>query len=299
MSEDNPDSKSADSDQTPLPPLIVETNTHKQIQAPQRRNQDAETERKKSLRRSWRSSSPITKLTVIFTGVIAVATVLYCLFSGWQLYEIHSGSKDTHELALAAKQQAVAMDTSNSRAKLALDASIEASRMDQRAWVEVEPIKAIFIAPADDKFGATFKFQIYPRNVGRTAAYDIVVRAENAGSSGEFGHNLRGITMTQDRLFKDAATGARITDPPPNPIPKVLAPGTVSPVPFTLAGQEPKRFDTGTVLYEYLIGRIDYTDIFRVNHWMRFCFILINGRGELSSCEVGNDEDRNPEKPPN
>ena len=78
---------------------------------------DATVDHKKSLRRSWRSASPVTKLTVIFTGVIAVATVMYCGFSGWQLYEIHAGSKDTHDLAIAAGKEAEASKAIADQAK--------------------------------------------------------------------------------------------------------------------------------------------------------------------------------------
>jgi hypothetical protein len=63
----------------------------------------------KSYRRSWRSASPLTKLQLLLTGVIAIATVLYCGFSGWQLYVIHSGGEDTRKLAQAAKEQANTM----------------------------------------------------------------------------------------------------------------------------------------------------------------------------------------------
>jgi hypothetical protein len=30
---------------------------------------------------------------------------------------------------------------------------------------------------------------------------------------------------------------------------------------------------------------------------MKFCFIVVNSRGELWNCHEGNDEDRNPEIP--
>jgi hypothetical protein len=35
-----------------------------------------------------------------------LATVVYSVFAGWQLHEIHSGAKDTHDLAVAAGKQA-------------------------------------------------------------------------------------------------------------------------------------------------------------------------------------------------
>ncbi len=45
-----------------------------------------EQEQKKSLRRSWKSSGPIAKLGVVFAGIAAVATVIYALITGSQLF---------------------------------------------------------------------------------------------------------------------------------------------------------------------------------------------------------------------
>lgn len=59
-----------------------------------------------ALRQKWHAVSINNKLIVIFAGLTAIATILYSGFAGWQLYEIHSGSKDTHALAEAAKSQA-------------------------------------------------------------------------------------------------------------------------------------------------------------------------------------------------
>jgi hypothetical protein len=80
-------------------------------------------------------------------------------------------------------------------------------------------------------------------------------------------------------------------------VPKTLAPGMVSSVPFPLNGQEPQVFPNGDIV-SYLIGRIDYVDEFKVPHWMKFCFYVGNARGEIWNCQEGNDEDNNPEIPP-
>lgn len=72
-----------------------------------------EQEHKKSWRRSWRTSGPVAKLTVVFSGIAAGATVIYAIaaifqfiaMSG-QLTEIKKGGADTHDLAVAAKKQA-------------------------------------------------------------------------------------------------------------------------------------------------------------------------------------------------
>jgi hypothetical protein len=81
-----------------------QTNT----QAPQ----DSD-EHKKSLKRSWKSSGPVAKLTVVFAGIAALSTTIYAIVAGGQLlvmrgqlHEIRAGSTDTHELAVQAKNQA-------------------------------------------------------------------------------------------------------------------------------------------------------------------------------------------------
>jgi hypothetical protein len=38
-----------------------------------------------------------------------IATLIYSVFAGWQLYEIHTGARDTHSLAIAAGKQADTM----------------------------------------------------------------------------------------------------------------------------------------------------------------------------------------------
>ena len=45
----------------------------------------AETEEKKSLKRSWKTSGPVAKLTCVFSGIAAVSTFVYALFAIPQL----------------------------------------------------------------------------------------------------------------------------------------------------------------------------------------------------------------------
>ena len=83
---------------------IVKTESDQSKRTAKRKADDPD--RKKSYRRSWRSASPLTKLMIYFTGLIAVATALYMIFSGWQLYEIRSGGDETRKLAQAARDSA-------------------------------------------------------------------------------------------------------------------------------------------------------------------------------------------------
>src|SRR6266566_9546589 len=42
-------------------------------------------EHKKSLKRSWKSSGPVAKLTVVFAGIAALSTTIYAIVAGGQL----------------------------------------------------------------------------------------------------------------------------------------------------------------------------------------------------------------------
>jgi hypothetical protein len=174
-------------------------------------------------------------------------------------------------------------------ARSTLAKSIEQFRIDERAWIEIEHIKPILFMPRDNKFGAKFVYELYPKNVGKTVARDIILRAAYPASGFSLGDDAAQIGRAQESLLHEYFGDN-------NRMPKVLAPGTNSAVPFRANGQEPIIFNKGA-WYSFLIGRIDYTDAFLTKHWMKFCFIVVNSRGELWNCHEGNDEDRNPEIP--
>lgn len=111
------------------------------------------------------------------------------------------------------------------------------------------------------------------------------------------GDNVEALNWEQEKLLLGKVPTAS-TIPIDNPVPKVLGPNTISAVPVILYGQEPQRFPKGDWV-SYLIGRIDYTDEFGVPHWLKFCYFVVNAKGDLWNCKEGNEEDRNPENPPN
>jgi hypothetical protein len=57
-------------------------------------------------RAKWAKIEIHDRTQVRLSYVIAISTALYTIFAGWTLHEIHSGSADTHNLALAAKDSA-------------------------------------------------------------------------------------------------------------------------------------------------------------------------------------------------
>jgi hypothetical protein len=188
-----------------------------------------------------------------------------------------------------------AMIEQNKIATIALNQSTQSFRLDERAWVEIEPIKPVLVAPADSKFSATFTCDIYPKNVGKTVAKDIVVKASDFGGREP---TIEEMNNMQDKLLLDKFTEMGTGKPvviPRNPVPKTLAPNSSSPVPFRLTCQAPQIFSNGTQALHLMVGRIDYCDQFQIRHWNKFCFYVVNGRGEVWACKEGNDEDRNPE----
>lgn len=184
-------------------------------------------------------------------------------------------------------------------ANATLTQSIKSFRIDERAWIELEPIHGAMFSARTEKIGADFAYPIYIKNFGKTVARDVTLRASRNGtqSSITMGDSAEQIAWEQDKLLLGKVpTAADI--PIVISVRRVLAPNTTTPVPAILHGQEPQYF-TNTEWVSYIIGRVDYTDSFGVPHWVKFCFFVANPRGELRNCKEGNDEDRNPEMPPN
>jgi hypothetical protein len=172
-----------------------------------------------------------------------------------------------------------------------LNKSIEQFRIDERAWIEIDRIEKITIGPV-------YRYRLYPKNVGKTAAHGIAVNAAR-GMQGSIHleSDAEGMRRTQDKILLDRTPTGLPKDAVDNPVSRVLAPGTTAVVPFVMDGQRPQIFAKDERV-SYLIGRIDYADGFGTQHWMKFCFYVGEGNGQLWNCHEGNDEDRNPEIQP-
>jgi hypothetical protein len=138
--------------------------------------------------------------TATATVWIAAFTVVMAFVGLGTLYEIVEGGSDTHDLAVAAKDQAgkmknmsdaadkirqaaegmvaqeqriadnanAALDANNRQSKAALDASVAASRVDQRAWMDMI-INVPQNLSADQPFSTTAEM----KNLGKTPAKNI------------------------------------------------------------------------------------------------------------------------------
>lgn len=197
-------------------------------------------------------------------------------------------------VAVAALWSALVFQGQLSEMRKQSSRNLESFRIDERAWVEFGKID-ITTFPPSPPFGTTFKFSIYLRNVGKTVAKGVRTHIDNIFTWNGFGEKRKAVRMFQDQLFKDSKTGKRSIEPN-KPAPHVIAPDALSPVPVYSGGQAPKRYKGG-FMYTYVLGRIDYTDVFGVNHWKRFCFTVTDDHGSLGYCEYGNEEDDNAEGP--
>jgi hypothetical protein len=158
---------------------------------------------------------------------------------------------------------------------------------EDRAWLEIGHIDEVIASP-DQPSSRHFQYGIYPRNVGKSVANDVLVLALEATDGASFMSNRQSIKAHQDQLF--FASGAnKPSQGQPGTV--SLAPGEQAVVGGFAGGAEPKRLADGFVVYSYILGRIDYIDVFGIPHWTHFCFYVLNAKGELGSCAYGNDKD--------
>jgi hypothetical protein len=235
-------------------------------------------------------------VNVFLTAVIAATGVV-------GIFLVIQGSSDTARIRDAAEQQASAARSFAESAKktnegignAVLELGQQADdaenffRTDERAWIEIEPMKTP---------GIPNHYDLYPKNVGKTAARGIVVHANDTfqiSSMIGMSQNVSGIHNMLDRgpLLEDKG---KKNGPPEtmSPIPEALGPGVTSPVPIRCAAQLPTGSSRNPMV-GYVIGRIDYRDEFQVKHWRKFCFYVGDASGDLATCKAGNDEDHNPE----
>lgn len=241
----------------------------------------------------WRrdpDSNPAEWVTVGLTAVLALVGYLQ-----WRVYTqqrdiMNSSGQQTQQLIDAAKIQAGAAqkiaDASDRNAaaaesfstsakeireqtekatlelrrsandsEQALQASIDASRLDQRAWVGITKQ-----AVNETIFDAEIT------NIGKTPAFNV------ATSIG---------TETISAEHEDRALKVRVNK-------GTLVPTATSHVTTDLRGQMAKR---GTVR---VVGCIAYDDVFRRHHWTKYCLDAARGEKGLKAfdfCSSGNETD--------
>lgn len=235
-------------------------------------------------------------LIVLLTAVIAATSYL-------QWHEIRSGSTDTHTLAQAADTQAkkmadmstaadkirqaadnmviqdqriadnarTAMDGSNKQSKTALDATIAASTLDQRAWIGVGAFRVVQF----DKDG--FKVDIEIRNSGKTPALDV-------SETMNYGWNFSLESGPQENWFVNLPLAPAEAIPPGGShiLHMIIGSDGIGPAYESIKSKAYRA---------YVFGRIKYTDISRMVGGMTdFCLFMSDpDKLDLSFCRTHND----------
>jgi hypothetical protein len=115
---------------------------------------------------SDRSIAKSTGVIAVLTGVLAIMALISAIITGFQWYELHSGSVDTHALAIAAESQAKAVAD---QARL--------TQQQLRAWAFVSDLR-IFDSIRYEKTGyAHATVEIEVKNTGHLPAFNAFTRA--------------------------------------------------------------------------------------------------------------------------
>lgn len=182
----------------------------------------------------------------------------------------------------------------------------KAFRIDARPWVHIGKIEADLIPPSkNDTSPRLFAFRLFLENAGKSGAYDIVVRS----STVRFGGGWNNPALIDDymrRTFEGGTVdslGQPLHPIAPNEIvPRYLPPETTAIAPYIGSAEEPQLNPdlpsieiNGAKLtrdsVSAIAGRITYTDIFKVQHWSNYCFMVVKD-GKTIPCFAGNDTDR-------
>lgn len=236
------------------------------------------------------------KVAVLMSGLAAI-------FVSAQWYEMHTGARDTHDLAIAAKAQAekaetisdsiqravTAMETGNRQAKegidrtlaqskSALDASLTTSRLDQRAWVGWKYIHVDAL-----EVGKTVVVDVALVNSGKTLARTVK------------GYSVLALAPTMEL--------SEFLEPPPEPsqtigpfwpelVYTVSASGTA-----TSNGHQFSLVKTGLdainsrALFLFVYGKYTYKDVFNWPHLTTFCARYSPASKKFEGCEKYNFAD--------
>jgi len=204
-------------------------------------------------------------IVAIFTIAIAVVGYWQWEAISGQLEEMKKGGKDTHELAVQAKNQA-------DRTKELATLSEKSLRIDERAWISygIETWQFGGIPPVDQPF----IIRITLRNTGKTPARDVRTCPRVAAGSKSVTPNFKCEKYVfSGTLFPQAGTFSDII------------------VTNKFAKEDrDKILDGSHIVWAY--GRVTYRDVFDVPHWFTFCYRLLPGGGYMV-CDQYHDIDPN------
>lgn len=194
-------------------------------------------------------------------------------------------------------------------------------RVDERAWIALEPVAPPTIESIDKIVGddlrllplqlrdsERFSTNVNLQNVGKTIATRVKLDVGLFCRGLSFDMGNAAITSIQDELAKGLLPPMWCPDKngeiysPKNPTPianideTVMAPNSrMSTRVVHVASKKAQLLDYSHHAL-FLIGNVNYCDEFEIHHWFRFCYSIIGRDQEpLRMCAYGNNADNEPE----
>ena len=285
MNEEQPTYKKQGCDDEPTSERIMEESS---------RERDSNQEKKptKSLLKQWCDLEIDKKIesAVAVVGLLIGIFVAYVALNQLsamkeqteamkaQLTEMQNGGTETKNLIAATEKIAEATKSSIAQNKVTLDATIEANRLEQRAWVGVIEIKHPFTNGPFLKEGVAPIFSAILKNVGTTPAQHITLVAgarifpKNQPFSAQY-EKLPAADTSDTLMFPGQRTILAT-----KPFEAISTPKAINAI------------KSGEAIV-YFFGKIKYSDVFGKRHTTVFCVTLHRDLSGMDSCSVYNEAD--------
>jgi len=212
--------------------------------------------------------SSFERATLRWTRAMFFVTTATALFIGFQWREMHDAGTQTDKIIAADERLAKAMEDSVKKSGDALNASIEASRTDQRAWVGVKD--RIINPPSAENDGSVL---IEITNTGKAPALNVHI---SGIARREWGDSLTDIKDAENYPIKDVGV---IMPNQPFTIPSVFPHLT------ELGRQYAREGKIRMVSY----GIIRYEDVFKRVHTTTLCLYSNPTFNAVSPCSKYNN----------
>jgi hypothetical protein len=256
--------------------------------------------KKKRWRNSWRSASPITKGSFLMTLGIAIATIAYAVIAafqlsemGGQLVQMRNSTKASQDAAYAACESArVARSTlveiragGNDSHNLSLGSIAQAMAVTRSEAAHLRFSVLNQLSIDDNRVGKTIQIS----NIGKTTALNTRGKARvvflNRGEEPDFTYLPKSVWNK----------GNLEPGEPPE--------GNV----FYITNDTTEKYFTWDEIQQALelkekrifaYGRMTYTDIFGVDHWVQYCGVSVPPKPEpkpvrIPKCAAYNQADKN------
>lgn len=208
--------------------------------------------------------------------VIAIATVVISVATVFTYLEAHSGSSQTDKVIAADERMAKAMEETVGQGKKALEATITQNQLDQRAWVAVRGTRIVTLAA-----GKPIQIDLDLFNAGKTFAVDTIYTGTIVSHYGPL--DIAQYAQSSGRPQARSSPSVAIL------VPSINA---------TASGYTDQALNEATVEaikngaeYLYIFGEVNYKDVFRQQHFTRFCNWYVPIEKAFHQCNQYNDAD--------